>query len=60
VDAAANEDPYLAELRRALVDPEPLGPRDEMPASDEDDLAFFDQDRLDPQRWGGGSRRRRR
>ncbi|MBK9181230.1 MAG: DivIVA domain-containing protein [Acidimicrobiales bacterium] len=56
--AAADDDPFLAELRRAIVDPEPLGPRDDLPA-DDDDLSFFDQDRVDQQRWGGRLRRRR-
>ena len=37
---AAADDPFLAELRRAVVDPEPLGPR----ADEDEDGEVFDQD----------------
>jgi DivIVA domain-containing protein len=60
-------DPYFAELRRAVNDHGPLGPR-----SEEDDLhagvaaaasgvgdEFFDQDFADVRRFGGRLRRRR-
>jgi len=57
-DAAREDDPFLAELRKAVTDDEPLGPRDD------DDLiaaghALFDQDQLDA-REGLRSRLRRR
>jgi cell division initiation protein len=60
-------DPYFAELRRAVNDHEPLGPRD-----DQEDVhagvgagtngpgdEFFDQDFADVRRFGGRLRRRR-
>jgi cell division initiation protein len=66
-DNGAQRDPYLAELRRAVNDPHPPGPR-----SDEDDPSagvvagasgagdeFFDQDLADVRRFGGRLRRRR-
>jgi hypothetical protein len=50
-DAAA-DDPFLAELRRAVIDPEPLGPR---PEGEMGQLYDDDEDMA-----GGRFRRRRR
>lgn len=55
--AADDDDPYLAELRRAVSDNEPLGPRDDdvdLPPKDERDLDIFNEDE------GGGRFLRRR
>lgn len=46
---ADDDDGYLAELRRAIVDPEPLGPRD---------VALADVDGPDELKWKGLRRRR--
>jgi DivIVA domain-containing protein len=59
VDDAAegDDDPFLAELRRAVSDNEPLGPRDDeanLPPKDERDLDIFNDDD------GGGRFLRRR
>lgn len=43
LDGAAADDPFLAELRRAVIDPEPLGPRHGDDDEDEDG-EVFDQD----------------
>jgi len=66
-DNGAQRDPYFAELRRAVNDPHPPGPR-----GDDDDPSagvvagasgagdeFFDQDLADNRRFGGRLRRRR-
>ena len=56
--SASDDDPFLAELRKAVTDDEPLGPRDHdqlMPAG----RGIFDQDQLDS-REGLRSRLRRR
>lgn len=44
VSSSAEDDPFLAELRRAVTDDEPLGPRDHEPnaSSDEGDERDFD------------------
>ena len=51
--SAEAEDPFLAELRKAMADDEPLGPRDhdEAPSSD----ALFDDE--DRRGWRFGRRR---
>lgn len=58
-DAAAgndsDNDPFITELRRAVDDPEPLGPRDE-PGEWGEDVDIYDRHREGPMR----SRRRRR
>lgn len=51
---AMDDDPFLAELRRAVEDPEPLGPRDDDTVW-ADEAQFFDQDNT-----GSGRFRRRR
>jgi cell division initiation protein len=50
------DDPYIAELRRAIVDPSPLGPRDDF----EPDAAMADfyGHELEDSRWKGFRRRR--
>lgn len=55
VDDDSNDDPFIAELRRAVDDPEPLGPRDELGEWVED-VDIYDRHRGGPLR----SRRRRR
>jgi cell division initiation protein len=70
----ATRDPYFVELRRAVNDHEPLGPREEeryeeeghnVPAgvaaagTSEQGDEFFDQDFADNRRFGGRLRRRR-
>ena len=52
---ASNDDPFIAELRRAVDDPEPLGPRDE-PGEWIEDADIYDRRRGEPIR----ARRRRR
>lgn len=55
--AESDDDPFLAELRRAVSDNEPLGPRDDdanLPPKDERDLDIFNDDE------GGGRFLRRR
>jgi len=45
--AAEEDDPFLAELRRAVTDPEPLGPRDHVVRQEgesEEDVELYDQD----------------
>jgi DivIVA domain-containing protein len=51
-----DDDPYIAELRRAIVDPSPLGPRDDF----EPDAAMADfyGRELEDSRWKGFRRRR--
>lgn len=51
----ADDDPFIAELRRAVDDPEPLGPRDES-AEWSDDVDLYERHKAGPLR----SRRRRR
>ena len=63
-DAAegADEDPFLAELRRAVNDDKPLGPRDDVaPGEDDDDDGFdlFAKGDDDAGRFGSRLRRRR-
>lgn len=59
------EDPFLAELRRAVTDERPLGPRDDEPPTaerdDEGDDGFdlFAKGEDDPGRFGSRLRRRR-
>jgi cell division initiation protein len=59
------EDPFLAELRRAVTDERPLGPRDdEPPTADRDDegddgFDLFAKGEDDPGRFGSRLRRRR-
>lgn len=57
---AAEEDPFLAELRRAVTDDEPLGPR-ETPVADDDEDGFdlFAQGGDQAGRFGSRRRRRR-
>jgi cell division initiation protein len=61
-------DPYFAELRRAVNDQEPLGPRPEeshmhagvaVAGAGESSDEFYDQDFADVRRFGGRLRRRR-
>jgi DivIVA domain-containing protein len=56
-----DDDPFLAELRRAVNDEAPLGPRDDpLPDSDVDDgFDLFAQGDDDPGRFGSRLRRRR-
>lgn len=57
-DEVAEEDPFLAELRRAVTDDEPLGPREPPPADDDEDgFDLFAQGGDQAGRFG--SRRRR-
>jgi DivIVA domain-containing protein len=61
----AEEDPFLAELRRAVADDQPLGPRDDEPQGamaeeDGDDDAFDLFAKGDDEAGRFGSRRRRR
>jgi cell division initiation protein len=69
-DSRASEggDPYFAELRRAVNDHEPLGPRPEeshiragvaAAGAGESSDEFYDQDFADVRRFGGRLRRRR-
>ncbi len=65
-DPGAEEDAFLAELRRAVTDDRPLGPRDDEPAppaaeGDEKDDGFdlFAPGDDDPGRFGSRLRRRR-
>ena len=51
-----DDDPYIAELRRAIVDPSPLGPRDDF--APEDAMADFYGGELEDSRWKGFRRRR--
>jgi len=53
--AAVDDDPFIAELRRAVDDPEPLGPRD-VSAEWSDDVDLYDRHKSGLKR----SRRRRR
>jgi cell division initiation protein len=48
-----DDDPYIAELRRAIVDPSPLGPREDF--EPEDAMGEFE---LEDSRWKGFRRRR--
>ena len=66
VDAAgAEEDPFLAELRRAVTDDQPLGPRDFDPGppvedgGEEDGFGLFAKEEHDAGRFGSRRRRRR-
>jgi DivIVA domain-containing protein len=63
-DAAGDEDPFLAELRRAVNDDEPLGPRDHVaPATegegDDDGFDLFARGDDDAGRFGSRLRRRK-
>ena len=51
-----DDDPYIAELRRAIVDPSPLGPREDF--EPEDAMADFYGGELEDSRWKGFRRRR--
>jgi hypothetical protein len=51
-----DDDPYIAELRRAIVDPSPLGPRDDF--EPDDAMADFYGRELEDSRWKGLRRRR--
>jgi hypothetical protein len=51
-----DDDPYIAELRRAIVDPSPLGPREDF--EPEDAMADFYSGELEDSRWKGFRRRR--
>jgi len=51
-----DDDPYIAELRRAIVDPSPLGPREDF--EPEDAMADFYSSELEDSRWKGFRRRR--
>ena len=51
-----DDDPYIAELRRAIVDPSPLGPRDDF--EPDDAMADFYGRELEDSRWKGFRRRR--
>ena len=58
--AMDTDDPFLAELRRAITDPEPLGPRDEeraVPDAQDGDLQH--EDLLEGSRLGSLLRRKR-
>jgi cell division initiation protein len=58
---AGEGDPYIAELRRAVNEPEPLGPREDQPTADppgdEANGEFYDQDVGDSRRLGRLRRR---
>lgn len=60
---AAEDDPFLAELRRAVTDDRPLGPRDDppvaAPAPEDDGFDLFGQGGDEPGRFGSRLRRRR-
>ena len=56
-EVADDDDPFLAELRRAVTDTEPLGPRDESDASDDSGEPF---DIFNDEEGGGRFLRRRR
>jgi hypothetical protein len=51
-----DDDPYIAELRRAIVDPSPLGPRDDF--EPDDAMSDFYGRELEDSRWKGLRRRR--
>ncbi|HTN79543.1 MAG TPA: hypothetical protein VMK16_07710, partial [Acidimicrobiales bacterium] len=51
-----DDDPYIAELRRAIVDPSPLGPREDF--EPDDAMADFYSSELEDSRWKGFRRRR--
>jgi DivIVA domain-containing protein len=62
--AAGDDDPFLAELRRAVSDDKPLGPREDEPpgdGADQDDDGFdlFAKGDDDPSRFGSRLRRKR-
>jgi DivIVA domain-containing protein len=55
-----DDDPFLAELRRAVTDEAPLGPRDEpLPEANDDAFDLFAQGEEEPGRFGSRLRRRR-
>jgi cell division initiation protein len=56
VEVLDDDDPYIAELRRAIVDPSPLGPRDDF--EPDDAMADFYGRELEDSRWKGFRRRR--
>jgi DivIVA domain-containing protein len=59
-EADADDDPFLAELRRAVTDEEPLGPRDEpLPEANDDAFDLFAQGEEEAGRFGSRLRRRR-
>lgn len=63
-DAPGDDDPFLAELRRAVSDDKPLGPREDEPPGDgpdQDDDGFdlFAKGDDDPSRFGSRLRRKR-
>jgi DivIVA domain-containing protein len=62
--SAADDDPFLAELRRAVSDDRPLGPREDEPPADppengEDGFDLFAKGEDDPGRFGSRLRRKR-
>lgn len=62
--SAQDDDPFLAELRRAVTDDQPLGPRDEDPdapnsGEESDPFELFGTGDDDPGRFGSRLRRRR-
>lgn len=62
--ASPDDDPFLAELRRAVNDEQPLGPRDDQPATadgeaDDDQFDLFAKGEDDQGRFGSRLRRRR-
>ncbi|MEA3076709.1 MAG: cell division initiation protein [Actinomycetota bacterium] len=60
VEGHADDDPFLAELRRAVTDEEPLGPRDEpLPDADDDAFDLFAPGEEEVGRFGSRLRRRR-
>lgn len=61
---AGDDDPFLAELRRAVSDDKPLGPREDEPAAegsgqDDDGFDLFARGEDDPGRFGSRRRRKR-
>lgn len=63
-DAAHDDDPFLAELRRAVSDDKPLGPREDepegdAPEQDDDGFDLFAKGDDDPSRFGSRLRRKR-
>ena len=63
-DHAGDDDPFLAELRRAVSDDKPLGPREDEPEGnapqpDDDGFDLFAKGDDDPSRFGSRLRRKR-
>ena len=61
-EGRGENDPYFAELRRAVNQPQPLGPRDDEPgpetSGDDGGDQYYDPDAPDARRLGGRLRRR--